>query len=224
METETQQHHRYPQPPSLAEIGLADPATVGQRRSGADLPKMKKFRFQLLGDWIADNFSPCRVADVGGGKGMLAYLLGRQGFDAVVIDPMEQALPDKFKDLRTGARVRIGSSVTVPRITERFTNELGAGFDMLVALHSHGSNIAIIETCVRHPVIGVILPCCVIDEPQVPPVGENWFMWLVGLARQRGLSVELFALNFSGQNVGIVVRGPTTAAGSDGWGQESETP
>lgn len=177
---------------------------------------MKKFRFQLLSDWIADHFMPGRVADVGGGKGMLAYLLARQGFDAVVIDPMEQPLPDKFKDLRTGARVRIGSSVAVPRISEPFTEELGAGFDMLVALHSHGSNIAVIDVCARHPVVGVILPCCVIDEPQVPPVGENWFTWLVEFARRRGLSVELFALNFSGQNVGMVIRGPGTAAGSTG--------
>ena len=132
---------------------------------------------------------------------------------------MEQPLPDKFKDLRTGARVRIDSSEKVPRITEPFTEELGAEFDMLVALHSHGSNIAIIEVCARHPVVGVILPCCVIDEPQVPPVGENWFMWLVGLAQRRGLSAELFALNFSGQNVGMVIRGPGTTAGSNGPGR-----
>ena len=82
METEIQQHPPAPtHPRSLEEMGLVDPATAGQRRSGGDLPKMKKFRFQLLSDWIADNFTPCRVADVGGGKGMLAYLLERQGFD-----------------------------------------------------------------------------------------------------------------------------------------------
>jgi hypothetical protein len=73
-------------------------------------------------------------------------------------------------------------------------------------LHSHGSNIEIIEACADSGTTGVILPCCVIDEPTVPPVGENWFMWLVGRARERNLMVEYFALNFSGQNIGMVVR------------------
>jgi hypothetical protein len=71
--------HRYPPPPSLEELGLTPPGRAGRRRSGDDLPKMKKFRFQLLAAWITGHFPPCVVADVGGGKGLLAHLLGQAG-------------------------------------------------------------------------------------------------------------------------------------------------
>jgi hypothetical protein len=69
------------------------------------LPKMKKFRFQLLHAWLTERFTPCRVADVGGGKGLMAYLLQRSGFDATVVDPISQTLPGKYKDLAKRPRV-----------------------------------------------------------------------------------------------------------------------
>jgi hypothetical protein len=205
--TETQRQHRYPQPPLPSSLGLPVP-DPGRRRSGADLPKLKKFRFQLLADWIIDHFPPERVADVGGGKGLLAYMLEQEGFDATVIDPVDQSLPDKYKNLRDNTRVRIPVSATVSRVNAPYTEELGKDFDLLVALHTHGSNVAIIETCARYPVTAIILPCCVIDEPHAPAVGDNWFMWLVNLARKRGLTPEFFTLNFSGQNIGMVIKGP----------------
>src|SRR3954462_11360000 len=37
--------------------------------------RMKKFRFQLFHEWLVAELAPCRVADIGGGKGLLAYLL-----------------------------------------------------------------------------------------------------------------------------------------------------
>ncbi|HEV2893250.1 MAG TPA: hypothetical protein VG411_05835 [Actinomycetota bacterium] len=94
--------HRYPPPPSLEELGLARPGAAGRRRSGDDLPKMKKFRFQLLADWIAGRFPPCTVADVGGGKGLLTHLLGQAGFQAEVVDPVDQPLPPRYRDLASG--------------------------------------------------------------------------------------------------------------------------
>ena len=54
----------------------------------------------------------------------------------------------------------------------------------------------------------VVLPCCVVDEPAAPGPGQNWFLWLVERARDLGLEPEFFGLNFAGQNLGLVVRGP----------------
>lgn len=51
---------------------------------------------------MVNNFKPCKVADVGGGKGMLAYLLQESGWDVVIIDPEYQLLPEKYKKLNTG--------------------------------------------------------------------------------------------------------------------------
>jgi hypothetical protein len=48
----------------------------------------------------------------------------------------------------------------------------------------------------------------VVDEPAAPGPGQNWFLWLVERARGLGLEPECFALNFAGQNLGFVVRGP----------------
>ena len=58
-------------------------------------PRMKKFRFQLLHRWLVHNFAPCKAADIGGGKGLLAHLLIGNDWDATVIDPIESAAAHK---------------------------------------------------------------------------------------------------------------------------------
>ena len=200
--------HRYPPPPSPEELGLVLPGAGGGRRSGDQLPKMGKFRFQLLAGWITERFPPCTVADVGGGKGLLTLLLREAGFAAEVVDPVDQPLPSRYRDLRGGRRVRVGAGAAVPRRRARFGPELGRRYDLLVALHAHGANLAVLETAAAAGSSCVVLPCCVVDEPAAPGPGQNWFMWLVGQARDLGLEPEFFALNFRGQHLGFVVRGP----------------
>jgi hypothetical protein len=202
--------HRYPPPPSLEELGLAPPGPAGGRRSGDDLPRMKRFRFQLLAAWIAEQFPPCTVADVGGGKGLLTHLLGQAGFQAEVVDPVDQPLPPRYRDLASGRRVRLDQA-RVARRPVRFGPALGRRYDLLVALHAHGSNLAVLDTVAEAGTSCVVLPCCVVDEPAAPEPGQNWFMWLVGHARGRGLEPAFFALNFRGQNVGFAIRGDRPA-------------
>jgi hypothetical protein len=200
--------HRYPPPPSPDELGLTPPgAAAGRRRSGDDLPKMKKFRFQLLAGWIAGSFPPCTVADVGGGKGLLAHLLNQSGFQAEVVDPVDQPLPARYRDLASGRRVRLGEQASVPRRQVRFGPALGRRYDLLVALHAHGSNLAVLDTVAEAGSSCVVLPCCVVDEPAAPGPGQHWFMWLAGHARGLGLEPEFFALNFRGQHLGFAIRG-----------------
>jgi hypothetical protein len=195
--------HKYPAPPSLAELGLRETNPSGQRRSGENLTKLKKFRFQLLSDWLIEQYAPCRVADIGGGKGLLAYLLRERGWQATVVDPHEQALPSKYKDLQTDRRVRIDPQERVPRIPQPFTPDLAVHFDLLLGLHAHACNIRIIEAAKQTGCNFVLLPCCVIDEPATPPANRHWLPWLADLARQRGFAVEHFQLNFKGQNIGL---------------------
>jgi hypothetical protein len=147
------------------------------------------------------------VADVGGGKGLLTYLLREDGYDAVVIDPLQQPLPGRYKDVASGERVRIPAGASVPRITAPYRPGLGERFDLLVALHAHGTNLAVLDTAARAGSSCVVMPCCVIEEPAVPPRERDWFMWLLERAAGLGLDPQLFHLNFSGQNVGFYVRG-----------------
>jgi hypothetical protein len=182
---------------------LAPLTILPQRR---ELPKMKKFRFQLLHQWLVMQRAPCRVADVGGGKGLLAYLLRQSGWSATVIDPIKQTLPTKYKDLALNKQVHLASVEDVPRINRRFAPEMAQDFDLLVAMHAHGCNIQLIDAAAQFGCEVLLLPCCVIDEPLFPPPGTHWIQWVAEYMIEKGFAVEPFRLNFKGQNIGLYAR------------------
>ncbi len=182
------------------------PIAVGTHR-GEELRKMKKFRFQLLHRWLVEHLEPCRVADIGGGKGLLTYLLQQSGWQATVIDPVSQALPTKYKDITTGKRVRIAPTERVRRIDRPFEPVLDTHFDLLIGMHAHGCNAAIIDTATATGGGFVLFPCCVIDEPFYPPLGVRWLESVADYAVRQGHTVYPFRLNFKGQNIGLCAPG-----------------
>ena len=184
---------------ALTASGLALPPHTGKR----PLTMLKKFRFQLLSAWIAGNLPPQKIADIGGGKGLLAYLLNQNGFDSTVIDPIFQRLPEKYKNLEIDRQIKIGEMESVMRISAPFSEEMAEKFDMLVAMHAHGCNIALIDAAARYGKGFLILPCCIIDEPLRPEPGVLWLVWLAEYARKRGFALQTFRLNFKGQNIGL---------------------
>jgi hypothetical protein len=167
------------------------------------LPRLKRFRFQLLHQWLIHNFNPCRAADIGGGKGLLSYLLIQSGWQATVIDPVGQPLPEKYKDIVSGTRIKIDPAVRIPNIAAAFEPPQAQGFDLLIGMHAHGCNVKIIETAAEYGCSFVIFPCCVIDEPFVPPPGVHWLESLAEYAIRLGHKVQPFRLNFKGQNIGL---------------------
>jgi hypothetical protein len=170
------------------------------------LPRLKRFRFQLLHQWLIHNFAPCRAADIGGGKGLLSYLLIQSGWQATVIDPVAQSLPKKYKDIVTNTRLKIEPSIHVPNIPAEFEMQHARGFDLLIGMHAHGCNVKIIEAAAQAGCGFVLFPCCVIDEPFVPPPGVHWLESLADYAVQQRHTVKPFRLNFKGQNIGIYAR------------------
>jgi hypothetical protein len=190
--------------------GSADP-DVAVRFSAelqpGELRKMKKFRFQLLHRWLTYHFEPCRVADIGGGKGLLAYLLQRSGWQATVIDPVAQELPDKFKDFDLNRRVKIDSAERVPHMDRPFDPGLGRYFDLLVGMHAHGSNAMVIDAAAEFGCGFILFPCCVIDEPFYPVIGVDWLESVADYAVHKGHAVYPFRINFKGQNIGLVAPG-----------------
>lgn len=170
----------------------------------------RKFRWQLMHEWLVKTFKPCRVADVGGGKGILTYMLNKAGWQSFVIDPVDQELLSKFTDLN-GHTVRIGEDEVIPRVSEPFSEELiledGKPIvDMIVALHAHGCNMQIVDVCAKYGMGFVLMPCCVIDEPIEKRPGVNWHESLVEYAKSKGLDVKQVELNFAGKNVVIYTR------------------
>ncbi|HSX39166.1 MAG TPA: methyltransferase [Candidatus Saccharimonadales bacterium] len=165
--------------------------------------KPHQFRFQLLTEWLTATYQPCKIADIGGGKGLLAYLLSQNGFNTVVIDPVSQNLPHKFKDLKENKRVKLADLEAVKRISEPFQTEMAQDFDLLIGLHTHGSNMKIIDAAKKYDKDFVLLPCCVIDEPIVKRHNVDWLESLVEYAQLQGLYIKKVQLNFMGQNIAL---------------------
>lgn len=168
-----------------------------------ELRKMKKFRFQLLHRWLVERFEPCRAADIAGGKGLLAYLLQQSGWDTAVIDPLYQPLPEKYKDISSRQRVKIAANMGVSHLGQPFVKAMGEQFDLLIGMHAHGCNMAIIEAAAEFGCGFILFPCCVIGEPFIPPVGVDWLEYVADFAVGKGLAVIPFRLNFKGQNIGL---------------------
>jgi len=189
------------------ECALPPAGVSGLASDSSEIPRMKKFRLQLLHQWMIQNFAPCKAADIGGGKGLLSYLLQKDGWDMTVIDPLSQPLPDKYKDITSGARVKIDPDESVPRIAAEFESRHAAGFDLLIGMHAHGCNARIIDAAAAYGCRFVIFPCCIIDEPFYPPLGVHWLESLADYAMQRGHEIRPFRLNFRGQNIGLYSSG-----------------
>jgi len=96
-----------------------------------------------MAEFILETYKKCKIADIGGGKGLLAFLLNKKGWECVVIDPFDQILEHKYKDLDSGKRVKLtGEEITgVRRISSNFEKSMARDFDLLVGLHAQGSNI-----------------------------------------------------------------------------------
>lgn len=158
-----------------------------------------KFRFQLLQIWLTQKYKPCKVLDVGGGKGLLAYLLNKNGWKATVVDPFLGDSLTKYKDLETEKRVLIDGE-NFKRIIGVFDPKMAKNYDILIGLHAHGSNLLIIDAAKKYKKDFVLLPCCVINEPLIKKPNVNWFESLIDYAKLQGFDVKTDTLNFKGQN------------------------
>jgi len=178
---------------------------MSQTNEGRRKPRRaKKFRSQILAKWLIENFEPCRVADIGGGKGLLSYLLIKNGWKSVVIDPEDQLLPTKYTSLeKKKVKISDEDNDLVTRINEPFSKEMAKGFDLLVGLHAHGSNMLIIDACKEYDKDFLLIPCCVIDEPVIKEYGINWRESLVEYAESKGFLVKKEKLNFMGKDIAI---------------------
>src|SRR5258708_25794914 len=162
-----------------------------------------QFRFHVIARWLTDNYSPRSAIDVGGGKGLLAYLLNKQGWQVSVVDPVNQDLPHKYKDISLGRRLLISPEEKVTRIDLPFEEEMGKDTDLLIGLHAHGSNMKIMNACKIYNCDFLLLPCCVIDEPIEIKPNINWLDSLEEYAKDLGLPVQRNVFNFVGQGTAL---------------------
>ncbi len=102
--------------------------------------------------------------------------------------------------------MRLPVTAAVPQIAEAFRPELARRFDLLVALHAHGCTIEVLKAAARFRRQAIVMPCCIIDEPLLPPPGVHWLQCVAEEAVGLGLQVTVFRLNFKGQSIGLYVR------------------
>lgn len=174
----------------------------------------KKFRFQLVHQWLINNYKPCRFADVGGGNGLLTYLLNESGWYGEIIDPEDLPLYWKYKTLE-GKRIKIQDRYCVKRRKQSFTEDIVKDFDLIIGLHLHGANMKIIEACAKYQRDFLLLPCCVIDEPIEKQPNINWRKSLIEYAELKGFIVKEVKFNFKGRNIGIYSTNCSATSGPD---------
>lgn len=157
----------------------------------------------MVAKWLADNYPAQRAADIGGGKGLLAYILNKKGWSVTVIDPEYQELPTKYRDLETDRRIKISSEESVKRITSPFEEKHVKDFDLLIGLHAHGSNMLIIDFAKKYNKNFFLIPCCVIDEPIEKKPNIDWRESLVDYANSKGFNVKTVKLGFMGKDMAL---------------------
>lgn len=166
--------------------------------------KSHRYRFQLLHEWLVLRYPPLRAADVGGGKGLLAYLLNQSGWTVTVVDPSLQVLPRTFKNLqKERTTLNPNQRGQINKVNLPFSEYMASDYEMLIGLHAHGSNLKIIDASHAYGKKFVLLPCCVIDEPIVPKPEIDWIESLVDYAENKGFRVGRDKLGFKGQDTVI---------------------
>jgi len=174
-----------------------------KKAASVKVRKPKKFRWLYLATWLGETYEPCKIADIGGGKGMLSYILSQKyGWDCTVIEPEKQDLLEKYTDLEK-QKIEIEKDEKIKYVAKPFSKEMAENYDLLIGLHAHGVNMHMIEACKEYGKDFFLVPCCVIDEPIVKEFGVNWRESLVDYATGLGFDVKKVQLNFKGKNIGI---------------------
>lgn len=151
-------------------------------------------RFAVLAGFVVERFPDAHyVADVAGGQGMLARVLGkRHGLECDVIDPHGWTLKG-----------------VASRAVE-YTCDLADYYDVVVGLHPDEALRPVVESAAVRPV--VVVPCCNFWS-RSERLGRDALVDAIG-AHQHGIggTTELVSFAFSGpKNTGLVLIPPAVA-------------
>lgn len=160
-------------------------------------------RFQVLADYIAKNYSgkinklvqrinkfdgkPIkRIADVGGGQGMLCRILKKKyNFDCQVIDPRGWTL------------------VGIENRVEEYTSDMADYYDLIVGLHPDDALKEIAHSVLIRPVI--LIPCCNFWDNNKKLGRDALLLEIENFYRQNNINFERVVFNFSGpKNIGLI--------------------
>jgi SAM-dependent methyltransferase len=158
-------------------------------------------RFEVFADFLKQEFPNARqVADVAGGQGRLVLELVKRGFQAVVIDVRNTALPRKDrKRLRKGV-VTGRDPANVRRMRMSIADTDLSAFDLIVALHPDAATEWVVRRAVVAGKAFAVVPCCVMPLDGIHRSLEAWLNYLQSLAP----GSRVVELPFGGRNRVIV--------------------
>jgi len=158
---------------------------VGRHKFHGD-PK----RFEELAYFVSSNYGGKvkKVADIGGGQGMLARILAKKyNFEVDVIDPRGWTL------------------VGVTSRKEEYKAEMADYYDLIVGLHPDDALKEVILSALVRPVI--LIPCCnFLSEEKI--LGRDTLIEEVEkFYKKHGILFEKVVFDFEGpKNIGLVSR------------------
>jgi hypothetical protein len=148
-------------------------------------------RFRVVADYIAERYGRSieYIADVAGGRGMLARILGKKyNYACEVVDPRGWVLK--------GVESR----------QAEFDPSLAAYYDLVVGLHPDEALRAVAAAALVRPV--VLIPCCNFWASE--KLGrEELLQAIEGYYREHGVRAERVTFGFRGpKNIGLVSAPP----------------
>jgi hypothetical protein len=148
-------------------------------------------RFEVVAGFVAERFPDARyAADVAGGQGMLARILGkRYGIECEVVDPRGWTLKG------------------VPSRQEEYAASIADFYDVVVGLHPDEALRSVVDSARVRPV--VVVPCCNFWT-RSERLGQAELLTAVGTHHRRlGGGVDQVRLDFRGpKNHGLVLTPP----------------
>lgn len=148
-------------------------------------------RFGVVADFVTERFPAVRyVADVGGGQGMLARLLGKKHqLECEVVDPRGWTLKG------------------VPSRPQEYTADLADFYDLIIGLHPDEALVEVVSSARIRPT--VVVPCCNFWDRGRRLGRDDLLTAITGHHQGLGGQVEPVTFDFTGpKNLGLVLLPP----------------
>lgn len=160
-------------------------------------------RFKVFADFIERNWPQAqRVADIGGGSGLLSLELSKRGYLPTVFEPAKHNKQAAMRHAASKQEIPLGGphEIERKRLIIRNTadcHELMEGYDLLVGLHPDEATEIIVRLGLGLRKPFAVVPCCVMPIDGRDMVEAEWIDYL----RKLGSGVRSTRLDCSGKNI-----------------------
>lgn len=141
-------------------------------------------RFVVFARFLREAFpEAARIADVGGGRGLLSIELGELGFTPTIVDPrLTTNLPHRVRKALRKEALRTGRVRRLRRLHARVEDVDLSEFDIIAGLHPDQATEPIVRRAVEARKPFAVVPCCVMPLDGIGRSYDEWVAYLAGLA------------------------------------------